>query len=156
MSTLLSNGAIAPSFTLLDQDEQPISLEDFKGKRILLYFYPKAMTPGCTTQACALRDHIDDFTAFNVQILGISTDKTEKLAKFTERDLLNFPLLSDQDHQVCELYGVWGEKSFMGKNYEGIHRISFLIDEKGVINHVFTEFKTSNHDQIVLDYLKSL
>lgn len=151
----LKAGDVAPDFSLLDQDEQAIQLSDFKGKRVLIYFYPKAMTPGCTAQACNLRDHLTDFNAFDVKILGISTDLPEKLAKFTDRDLLNFPLLSDPDHKVCSAYGIWGEKTFMGKTYEGIHRVSFLIDAEGKIEHVFTDFKTSNHDQVILDYLKS-
>lgn len=151
----LKAGDVAPDFSLLDQDEQAIQLSDFKGKRVLIYFYPKAMTPGCTAQACSLRDHLTDFNAFDVKILGISTDLPEKLAKFTDRDLLNFPLLSDPDHKVCSAYGIWGEKTFMGKTYEGIHRVSFLIDAEGKIEHVFTDFKTSNHDQVILDYLKS-
>lgn len=156
MNTLRSTGEIAPLFSLLDQDEHMTNLSDFKGQRVLLYFYPKAMTPGCTVQACSLRDHLEEFKRLNVKILGISTDKTDKLAKFAERDLLNFPLLSDLDHHVCELYGVWGEKSFMGKTYEGVHRVSFLIDEQGIINHVLTDFKTNNHHELLLDYLKSL
>lgn len=152
----ISAGEVAPLFSLPDQDDQIINLSDFKGQRVLLYFYPKAMTPGCTTQACQLRDHFEAFKQFNVQILGVSCDSTEKLAKFVDRDLLNFPLLSDSDHHVCELYGIWGEKQFMGKTYDGIHRVSFLIDENGIINHVFTDFKTSNHHEVVLDYLKTL
>lgn len=150
----LNAGETAPQFSLLDQDGEVINLSKFKGQKVLIYFYPKAMTPGCTVQASNLRDSIDDFKKFNVAVLGVSTDTTEKLARFTERDLLNFPLLSDPDHKVCDAFGIWGEKNFMGKTYDGIHRTSFLIDEQGTIENVFDNFKTSNHHTIVLDYLK--
>lgn len=122
--------------------------------RVLVYFYPKAMTPGCTVQACGLRDNMDELKKAGVDVLGISTDKPEKLSRFAEKELLNFTLLSDEDHQVCEQFGVWGEKSFMGKTYDGIHRISFLIDADGKIEHVFDDFKTSNHHDVVLNWLK--
>lgn len=154
MMNSLNAGETAPQFSLLDQDGEVINLSKFKGQKVLIYFYPKAMTPGCTVQASNLRDSIDDFKKFNVAVLGVSTDTTEKLARFTERDLLNFPLLSDPDHKVCDAFGIWGEKNFMGKTYDGIHRTSFLIDEQGTIENVFDNFKTSNHHTIVLDYLK--
>jgi len=149
----LKAGDSAPQFTLLDQDGEEINLADFQGQRVLIYFYPKAMTPGCTVQACGLRDNLDVFKKAGVEILGISTDKPEKLSRFAEKELLNFTLLSDDEHQVAEQFGVWGEKSFMGKTYDGIHRISFLIDAEGKVEKVFDEFKTSNHHDIVLDYL---
>lgn len=107
----LKAGDIAPEFTLPDQDGEDISLSDFQGQRVLIYFYPKAMTPGCTVQACGLRDNMDEFKKLGVDVLGISTDKPEKLSRFVERDLLNFTLLSDEEHKVCELFGVWGEKA---------------------------------------------
>lgn len=154
MITLLKENDIAPSFTLPDQDGENVSLSDYKGQRVLIYFYPKAMTPGCTVQACNLRDHFDEFKKYNVAILGISTDKPEKLNRFIERDLLNFTLLADEDHHVAQQFGVWGEKTFMGKTYDGIHRVSFFIDENGKIEKVFTEFKTSNHHDVVLAYLR--
>lgn len=152
----LQVGNLAPQFTLLNQDNQPISLSDFKGKKILVYFYPKALTPGCTTQACGLRDTKSELEKLGVIILGISTDAPKKLAQFVEKKSLNFTLLSDEDHQVAEQFGVWGEKKFMGRTYDGIHRISFLIDEQGKIQHVFDKFKTGEHHQVVLDYLQSL
>ena len=124
----LKAGDIAPKFSLPDQDGEQVNLTDFQGQRVLVYFYPKAMTPGCTVQACGLRDNMDELKKAGVDVLGISTDKPEKLSRFAEKELLNFTLLSDEDHQVCEQFGVWGEKSFMGKTYDGIHRISFLID----------------------------
>ena len=105
-------------------------------------------------QACGLRDNMDDLKKAGVEVLGISTDKPEKLSRFAEKELLNFTLLSDENHQVCEQFGVWGEKSFMGKTYDGIHRISFLIDADGKIEHVFDDFKTSNHHDVVLNWLK--
>ena len=151
----LKAGSIAPKFTLLDQDGEQISLTDFQGQKVLVYFYPKAMTPGCTVQACGLRDNMDELKKLGVEVLGISTDKPEKLSRFVEKEVLNFTLLSDEDHKVCEEFGVWGEKSFMGKTYDGTHRISFLIDEEGKVQHVFDDFKTSNHHDIVLDYVKN-
>src|SRR5699024_9148457 len=151
---LLKEGEKAPQFTLPDQDGEEISLSDYLGQRVLIYFYPKAMTPGSTVQACNLRDNSEAFKQYDVAILGISTDKSEKLNRFVERDLLNFTLLSDTDHQVAEQFGVWGEKTFMGKTYDGIHRISFLIDADGKIEHVFDDFKTSNHHDVVLNWLK--
>lgn len=149
----LQAGERAPLFTLFNQHNQPISLVDFRGKKVLLYFYPKALTPGCTTQACGLRDIKAQLLQENVEILGVSPDSPEKLARFAEKKALNFTLLADENHQVAESFGVWGEKQFMGKIYDGIHRISFLIDENGIILQVFRQFKTNNHAQIVLDYL---
>lgn len=155
MITPLKEGDKAPQFSLPDQDGEIVSLKDFKGKRVLVYFYPKAMTPGCTVQACNLRDHFDDFQKYDVEIIGISTDSSEKLARFVERDLLNFTLLSDADHKTCEAFGIWGEKQFMGKTYDGIHRISFLIGADGKIEKTFEQFKTSDHHEVILDYLKN-
>ncbi|HDT2999183.1 TPA: thioredoxin-dependent thiol peroxidase [Proteus mirabilis] len=149
----LKAGDKAPQFSLPDQDGEIINLSDFAGQRVLVYFYPKAMTPGCTTQACGLRDEMDTLKKANVEVLGISTDKSEKLSRFTEKEMLNFTLLSDEDHKVAEQFGIWGEKQFMGKTYDGIHRTTFLIDKNGVIEHVFDNFKTSNHHQVVIDYL---
>ncbi|MCO6524919.1 MAG: thioredoxin-dependent thiol peroxidase, partial [Candidatus Schmidhempelia sp.] len=120
----LAEGETAPEFSLPDQDGELINLNEFKGQRVLIYFYPKAMTPGCTVQACHLRDNLDEFKKYNVSIIGISTDKPEKLLRFTEKELLNFELLSDEQHEVAQQFGVWGQKEFMGKTYDGIHRIS--------------------------------
>lgn len=111
------------------------------------------MTPGCTVQACGLRDNMDQLKSEGVEVLGISTDKPEKLSRFAEKELLNFTLLSDEDHRVCEQFGVWGEKSFMGKTYDGIHRISFLLDGTGKVEKVFDDFKTTNHHDIAMAYL---
>ncbi|WP_294615401.1 thioredoxin-dependent thiol peroxidase [uncultured Gilliamella sp.] len=151
----LKEGEKAPQFSLPDQDGEQISLNDFKGQRVLIYFYPKAMTPGCTVQACNLRDSAEEFKKYEVIIIGISTDKPEKLSRFMEKELLNFTLLSDDNHEVSQAFGAWGEKEFMGKTFDGIHRISFLIGKDGKIEKVFNNFKTNNHHEVVLDYLKN-
>ncbi|CAG8998189.1 MAG: Peroxiredoxin Bcp [Candidatus Celerinatantimonas neptuna] len=146
-------GQTAPNFTLLNQDGQSISLADFKGQRVLIYFYPKASTPGCTVQACGLRDSKEELDQLGITVLGISPDSPKRLTNFITKQSLNFALLSDEDHSVASAFGVWGEKKFMGKTYDGIHRISFLIDESGTVNKVFDKFKTKEHHQVVLDYL---
>ncbi|MDH2997820.1 thioredoxin-dependent thiol peroxidase [Pasteurellaceae bacterium LFhippo2] len=151
---LLKVGDNAPQFTLLDQNEQSVSLSQFQGKKVLVYFYPKALTPGCTTQACGLRDSKSELDELNLIVLGVSPDLPKKLLQFVEKKELNFTLLSDPEHQVADAFGVWGEKKFMGRTYDGIHRISFLINESGVIEAVFDKFKTSEHHQMIVDYLK--
>ncbi|AZL85546.1 thioredoxin-dependent thiol peroxidase [Aliivibrio salmonicida] len=153
MITPLAAGSPAPDISLLDQNGETISLSDLKGKKVLFYFYPKAMTPGCTVQAQGLRDVKAELDAHNVVVLGVSIDAVKRLGKFIERDQLNFTLLSDEDHSAADAFGVWGEKKFMGKVYDGLHRISFLINEDGIIEHVFTKFKTKTHHEVVLDYL---
>ncbi|MDD2341812.1 MAG: thioredoxin-dependent thiol peroxidase [Tolumonas sp.] len=152
----LTAGTVAPDFELPDQNGAVIKLSSLQGKKVLVYFYPKAMTPGCTTQACALRDSKAELEKRNLVVLGISPDSSVRLKKFEARDELNFTLLADEEHKIADAFGVWGLKKFMGKEYDGIHRISFLINEQGVIEHVFDNFKTSNHHQIVIDYLDSL
>ncbi|WMC11825.1 thioredoxin-dependent thiol peroxidase [Oceanimonas pelagia] len=154
--TYLQEGSRAPAFTLCDQNGQRVSLSDFSGKKVLVYFYPKAMTPGCKVQACGLRDSRAELDALNVVVLGISPDPVARLKKFEEKDGLNFTLLSDEDHAVADAFGVWGPKKFMGKEYDGIHRISFLVDETGTVTKVFNKFKTKDHHEVVLDYLKQL
>lgn len=152
----LTAGQSAPDFTLLNQAGEHISLQSLLvNHRVLLYFYPKAMTPGCTVQACGLRDIKAELAAKNVVAVGVSTDPVKSLAKFAERDQLNFMLLSDPEHQLAEAFGVWGEKKFMGKVYDGIHRISFLIEQNGVVSQVFDTFKTSNHHEVVLNALSA-
>lgn len=155
MITPLAAGSPAPDVSLLDQNGESISLSDLKGKKVLFYFYPKAMTPGCTVQAQGLRDIKAELDAHNVVTLGASIDPVKRLGKFIERDELNFTLLSDEDHAAADAFGVWGEKKFMGKVYDGLHRISFLINEEGVIEHVFNKFKTKTHHEVVLDYLNN-
>jgi peroxiredoxin Q/BCP len=151
---MLKAGDVAPQFSIPNQDNQTVSLSDFKGKKVLIYFYPKAMTPGCTIQAQGLRDSQTDLAALNVEVIGVSPDAVKRLPKFIEKESLNFTLLSDEDHAVADAFGVWGLKKFMGKEYDGIHRITFLINENGEIEHVFDKFKTKNHHEVVLAYLQ--
>ncbi|WP_113906115.1 thioredoxin-dependent thiol peroxidase [Aliidiomarina celeris] len=150
----LKVGDKAPAFTLPDQNGNPVALNTLLEKhRVLVYFYPKAMTPGCTVQAQNLRDQKEALAEKNTIAVGISPDAPKRLAKFTERDALNFILLGDEDHAVAEAFGVWGLKKFMGKEYDGIHRISFLVEQDGTISQVFDKFKTKEHHQVVLDAL---
>lgn len=151
---MLNVGDLAPTFTLLNQNGEAVSLSQFLGKKVLVYFYPKALTPGCTTQACNLRDSKSELDALGVAVLGISPDLPKKLTQFVEKKDLNFTLLSDPAHQIAEAFGVWGQKKFMGKTFDGIHRISFLIDASGKIEAVFDKFKTGDHHQVVIDFLK--
>lgn len=156
MNTLQA-GDKAPMFTLQDQNGNDFSLEQaLKENQVLVYFYPKAMTPGCTVQAQNLRDHKEDLAKFNTIAVGISPDAVKRLTKFTERDELNFPLLSDEDHKVADDFGVWGLKKFMGREYDGIHRLTFLVGQDGTIKHFFNKFKTKDHHQVVLDVLAEL
>lgn len=152
----LQAGDAAPLFELANAHGDTVRLSDLlKKHRVLVYFYPKAMTPGCTVQAQNLRDVKDHLLQHNVISVGISPDAPKRLAKFTERDELNFTLLSDEDHQVAEQFGVWGPKKFMGKEYDGIHRISFLVEQDGTVSHVFDKFKTKDHHDVVLDRLNN-
>ncbi len=151
----LAAGNPAPQFELPDQDDNIVKLSDFAGKKVLVYFYPKAMTPGCTVQAQNLRDVKAELEALNVVVFGISPDPVKRLPKFIEKESLNFTLLSDEDHQIAEAFGVWGPKKFMGKEYDGIHRISFLINEEGLVEKVFDKFKTKDHHEVVLGYLNA-
>ncbi len=151
---MLKEGDNAPGFLLTDQDGNEVGLEDFKGKKLLLYFYPRANTPGCTQQSCSVRDAHDDFEGMNVSRVGISPDAPEKQKKFDTKYGLEFPLLSDPDHVAAEAYGVWGEKSMYGKKYMGIVRSSFLMDEEGKILGAW--YKVSPKDTVpkALDRLK--
>ena len=151
---MLEVGKPAPKFTLQDQNGSPISLDSFAGKKVLIYFYPRASTPGCTVQACALRDTKAELDALNVVILGISADTPKKLTNFVNKQELNFTLLADEDHATCEAYNVWQLKKFMGRENMGIVRTSFLIDEAGNLEHIFNKFKTKDHHEVVLDYLQ--
>lgn len=146
----------APQFTTLNQKQEEVSLKDFLGKKVVLYFYPKAMTPGCTTQACGIRDSKKEFEALNTVVLGISPDAPARLQKFIDRDELNFDLLADEDHAIADAYGVWGLKKFMGREYDGIHRITFIINEEGVLKHVMNKVKTKTHHDDVIEILHSL
>jgi peroxiredoxin Q/BCP len=149
-------GASAPDFTLQDQHGNAVSLSQFRGsKQVLVYFYPKAMTPGCTVQACGLRDVKAELEAQDTVVLALSPDPVKGLKKFAERDGLNFTLLSDADHAVAEQYGVWGLKKFMGREFMGILRTSFLIDKQGRLAHVMDKVTTKTHHDDVLALLKS-
>jgi len=151
---MLEVGSLAPNFTLPDQDNNEVTLSDFLGKKVLVYFYPRASTPGCTTQACALRDSKAELADLNVVVLGISPDTPKKLTNFINKQSLNFTLLGDEDHSVCENFGVWQLKKFMGRENMGVVRTSFLIDEQGKLQHIFNKFKTKDHHEVVLNYLK--
>ena len=149
----LKVGDKAPQFSLKNEAGESVSLADYAGKKVLVYFYPKAMMPGCTIQAQGLRDIKDELDKHNVVVFGVSPDAVKRLPKFIEKESLNFSLLSDEDHAIADQFGVWGLKKFMGKEYDGIHRLSFLIDESGVITHVINKFKTKEHHQVILDLL---
>lgn len=149
-------GNIAPSFTLVDQNGNKVSLKDFKGeKNVVLYFYPKAMTPGCTVQACGIRDFKKEFAKVDTVVLGVSPDAPAKLLKFIERDKLNFTLLSDEDHAVADKYGSWGPKKFMGKEYDGILRQTFIIGKDGRLKNIIENVKTKTHHEDVLSFIKN-
>jgi len=152
----LKTGNVAPAFTLQDQNGKKVSLKDFKGKKnVVLYFYPKAMTPGCTLQACGLRDSKKDLAKLNSVALGISPDPVARLKKFDDKEDLNFVLLSDEDHAIADKYGVWGLKKFMGREFMGIIRTTFVIDKNGKLAHVMDKVKTRSHHDDVLEILKS-
>lgn len=154
MNTLTA-GDNAPLFELKNQNDELISLKEcLKTGPVLVYFYPKASTPGCTVQACGLRDSMTELNDLKVTVLGISPDPVAKLARFAQKQELNFSLLSDEDHAIADAFGVWGEKKFMGKVYDGIHRLSFLVGQDGKISHLFNKFKTKEHHEVVLNHLK--
>lgn len=144
-STRLSPGDAAPSFTLPDQNGKPVSLSDYAGRRVVLYFYPAAMTPGCTKQACDFRDNLSDFANAGLDVVGISPDKPEKLAKFADRDDLTFPLLSDPDKQVLTAYGAFGEKMMYGKTVTGVIRSTFVVDGDGKIEVAQYNVRATGH-----------
>ena len=155
--TTLQQGDKAPPFSLADQQGNTVNLADFAGKsRVVLYFYPKAMTPGCTVQAQGLRDKSADLAARGAVAIGVSPDPIKRLKKFEEKESLNFTLLADEDHAVAEAYGVWGLKKFMGREYMGVHRITFIIGRDGSIAHVMDKVKTKTHHEDVLEILDSL
>ena len=155
--TTLRKGDKAPAFNLADQHGNTVSLADFAGKsRVVLYFYPKAMTQGCTIQAQGLRDSSQGLAARDAVSIGVSPDPVSRLKKFEEKEDLNFTLLADEDHAIADAYGVWGLKNFMGREYMGVNRITFLIDKDGTIAHVMAKVKTKTHHQDVLELLDSL
>jgi len=150
----LLKGTIAPDFTLLDETSTPRKLTDYRGQPVVLYFYPKDDTPGCTTEACGFRDDYGDYQQAGVTILGVSPDSPKKHTKFKEKYNLPFTLLADTEHAVCELYGVWGRKKFMGREYDGVFRITYLIGADGVILQVFENVKPDGHSAEILQVLE--
>jgi peroxiredoxin Q/BCP len=148
--TTLKPGDKAPDFSIPNQDGNTVSLSDFKGKKLVLFFYPKASTPGCTAEACNLRDNVDRFRESGYEILGASADSPKRQSNFKEKYELPYDLLADEDHKLLNAYQVWGPKKFMGKEYDGIHRTTFVIDENGIITEVISKVKTKDHtDQIL-------
>jgi peroxiredoxin Q/BCP len=146
-------GDTAPSFELQDQDGETVKLSDFAGRTVVLYFYPKADTPGCTTQACSIRDRSGEYEAAGAVVLGVSPDEPKKLKKFADKYDLPFTLLSDDGHKLAEAYGVWAEKSMYGRKYWGNERTTFVIDGDGKIAHVFPKVSPKSHDDVVLGAL---
>jgi len=151
----LQIGDKAPNFKLPADNGEVVSLKDYDGQSVVLYFYPKDDTPGCTKQACGFTENLSQFNALDTAIIGISKDSIEKHIKFKNKYDLNFPLLSDADNATCEDYGTWVEKSMYGKKYMGIERTTFLIDEKGVIKHIWNKVKVADHIADVLSVIKA-
>ncbi len=151
--TLPKIGNLAPQFSLPDQDDNLQSLKSLRGQIVVVYFYPKALTPGCTVQACGLRDSKAALAKLKVAVLGISPDLPRLLTRFAEKEKLNFTLLSDADHAVAEKYGVWGLKKFMGREYMGVHRMSFIIDADGKLRHIIEKVNTKTHHDDVLAWI---
>ncbi|TSE09063.1 MULTISPECIES: thioredoxin-dependent thiol peroxidase [Aquimarina] len=148
--TTLQAGDKAPNFSALDQDGNTITLDNYKGKKLVVFFYPKASTPGCTAEACNLRDNYQTFQNQGYEILGVSADSAKRQQNFKNKFELPYPLLADEDKKVIEAFGVWGPKKFMGKEYDGIHRTTFVIDENGVISEVILKVKTKDHTAQIL------
>jgi len=153
---MLEAGASAPDFSLPDQDGTEVKLSDLRGETVVLYFYPRADTPGCTTQACGVRDRGADYASAGARVIGISPDDVGAVAKFAAKFDLDFTLLADADHAVAERYGTWVEKSMYGKKYMGVQRATFIIDSDGKIAHVFPKVSPKAHDDLVLKALGEL
>ena len=150
---MIEPGTDAPDFTLPDQHGNPVKLADLRGKTVVLYFYPKADTPGCTTQACGIRDRRPEYEHANAVVLGVSPDPVKKVAKFDDKYGLGFTLLADEDHSVAEAYGVWVEKSMYGRRYMGNERTTFVIDPDGRVKEILRSVKPAEHDDLVLGAL---
>lgn len=148
--THLKVGDKAPNFSALDEQGNTVSLSDYKGKKLVLFFYPKASTPGCTVEACNLSDNYERFQSLGYEIVGVSADSQKKQSNFKNKFNFPYPLLADEDKSVIEAYGVWGLKKFMGREYDGIHRTTFVIDEMGVILDVILKVKTKDHTNQIL------
>lgn len=147
----LKEGDKAPDFQGIGQDEKTISLSDYKGKKLILYFYPKDDTPGCTAEACNLRDNFSVLKKEGFELLGVSPDNPKKHQKFIDKYSLPFPLIADTEKEILNAYGVWGPKKFMGREYEGVHRTTFVIDENGTIEKIFTKVNTKAHAEQILE-----
>ena len=147
----LKVGDKVPNFTALDQDGNSISLSDYKGKQLIVFFYPKASTPGCTVEACNLRDNYELLQEKGYELLGVSADSQKRQANFRTKYSFPFPLLADEDKNVIDIFGVWGPKKFMGREYDGIHRKTFIIDKKGIVTQVIDKVKTKSHTSQILE-----
>lgn len=147
----LKQGDKVPDFAVNDQDGNKVSLNDYKGKKLVVFFYPKASTPGCTAEACNLTDNYAELQAKGFEILGVSADSEKRQTNFRNKYSFPFPLLADENKEVIEAFGVWGYKKFMGKEYDGIHRKTFLVDENGVVAHVIDKVKTKDHAAQILE-----
>jgi len=150
---MLEVGETAPDFTLPDQDGNEVTLSDLRGQTIVLYFYPRADTPGCTTQACGIRDHSEDYERAGAKVIGVSPDPVDAVKKFADKHSLNFTLLADEDHEVCEAYDVWGERSMYGRKFMGVIRSTYIIGPDGKITHAFPKVSPKSHDEVVLKAL---
>jgi thioredoxin-dependent peroxiredoxin len=153
---MVEEGQEAPDFTLPDQDGNETTLSDLRGQTVVLYFYPKADTPGCTAQACGIRDHRNDYEGTGARVVGVSPDTVTAQKKFADKYGLDFTLLADENHEVADLYGVWGEKKMYGKTYMGVQRATFLIDPDGKVARVFPKVSPKTHDEVVLEALGQL
>jgi thioredoxin-dependent peroxiredoxin len=153
---VIEPGQPAPDFELPDQDGNPVALHGLRGRRVVLYFYPKADTPGCTTQACGIRDHQADYDAAGATVIGVSPDPVAKVKRFHDKFALGFKLVADEDHSVADRYGVWAEKSMYGKTYWGNQRATFIVDEEGIVRHVIPKASPKTHDDVVLAALGEL
>jgi peroxiredoxin Q/BCP len=151
---MIEIGEKAPQFTLPDQDGNAVSLSDYAGKTVVLYFYPKASTSGCTVQACGVRDHLPNYAEAGTVVIGVSPDPVKAIKRFADRESLDFTLLADEDHAVCERYGVWAEKSMYGNRYFGALRATFIIGPDGVVAHVIPRVTPRTHDDEVLAVLE--
>ena len=153
---MIESGTPAPDFELPDQDGNPVRLSELRGQRVVLYFYPKADTPGCTTQACGVRDHAPDYAAADAAVLGVSPDSVRDVKKFHDKQGLNFTLLADEGHKVADQYGVWAEKAMYGRTYWGNQRATFILDEDGIVRHLIPKASPKTHDEEVLKALEAL
>ncbi|MDO5656106.1 MAG: thioredoxin-dependent thiol peroxidase [Flavobacteriaceae bacterium] len=148
---MLQEGDKVPNFKGIDQNGNPIGYEDYKGKKLILFFYPKASTPGCTAQACNLNDNWRNFAEKGYEIIGISADSIRRQKNFSEKYQFNYPLIADENLEIIKAFGVWGPKKFMGKEYEGIHRTTFIINEEGIVERVIKKVKTKEHALQILE-----